>query len=100
MAGYLVILAARLGVPAVVITRMILNTGLDMLIGAIPLAGDLFDIGWRANSRNLALLERALVQPAQARRASVAVIGGALAALAGLAIAGVAGTIALIRWIL
>jgi Domain of unknown function (DUF4112) len=54
----LVLLAARQGVPRVVVARMVFNVAVDALIGAIPVLGDLFDIGWKANTRNLRLLER------------------------------------------
>jgi hypothetical protein len=42
----------------VVQARMVLNAGIDLLIGLVPLLGDLADIAWKANLRNLALLER------------------------------------------
>lgn len=48
----------RLGVPKVVLARMVLNALIDTGVGAIPLVGDLFDFGWKANAWNLALLER------------------------------------------
>jgi len=47
-----------LGLPKVVQLRMIFNAAIDALIGAIPVAGDLFDFGWKSNQMNLALLER------------------------------------------
>ena len=50
--------AVRLRIPRVVIARMVANTGLDLLAGAVPLLGDLFDAGYKANLRNLVLLER------------------------------------------
>jgi hypothetical protein len=50
--------AVRLGVPRVVIARMVLNILIDLLAGTVPLAGDLFDFAWKSNSLNLALLER------------------------------------------
>ena len=50
--------AVRLRIPKVVIGRMLLNSGLDMLAGTVPLLGDLFDAGYKANLRNMALLER------------------------------------------
>ena len=50
--------SVRLRIPKVVIARMVLNTGLDLLTGAVPLLGDLFDAAFKANMRNLALLER------------------------------------------
>lgn len=45
-------------VPKVVLARMIFNAAVDAIIGAIPFAGDLFDFGWKANQRNMVLLER------------------------------------------
>ena len=50
--------AYDLGLPKVVQLRMIFNAAIDALIGAIPVAGDLFDFGWKSNQMNLALLER------------------------------------------
>jgi hypothetical protein len=48
----------RAGVPLAVLGRMVVNTGVDALIGLVPVLGDITDIGWKANLRNLALLER------------------------------------------
>lgn len=45
-------------VPKVVLLRMIVNAAIDAIIGAVPIAGDLFDFGFKANQKNLALLER------------------------------------------
>lgn len=50
--------SVRLRIPKVVIARMVLNTALDLLSGAVPLLGDLFDAAYKANLKNLALLER------------------------------------------
>jgi len=50
--------AFRLGVPRVVLFRMVLNVIVDLLAGAVPFVGDLFDFAWKSNSLNLALLER------------------------------------------
>jgi hypothetical protein len=50
--------AFRLGVPRVVFIRMVLNILIDLLAGAVPVVGDLFDVAWKSNSLNLALLER------------------------------------------
>jgi hypothetical protein len=37
---------------------MIFNVAIDALVGLLPIAGDVFDFAWKANDRNLALLER------------------------------------------
>src|SRR5436190_14435085 len=49
---------ARLRVPKVVLARMVLNSLIDVAVGAVPVAGDVFDFAWRANAWNLALLEK------------------------------------------
>jgi hypothetical protein len=48
--------AYRLGVPRLLLVRMVGNVAVEGIAGAVPLAGDLFDIGWRANRRNVRLL--------------------------------------------
>ena len=50
--------AYRLGVPGVVLARMLLNVLIDLAAGLLPVAGDLADVAWKSNSLNLALLER------------------------------------------
>jgi Domain of unknown function (DUF4112) len=50
--------ALRMRVPAVVQARMVLNALIDMVIGLVPLLGDLVDVAWKADLRNVALLER------------------------------------------
>jgi hypothetical protein len=56
LALYIVLEARRLGVPLGKLGRMGINVGLDAVLGAVPLLGDLFDVAWKANRRNLALL--------------------------------------------
>jgi len=48
--------AWQLGAPRRVLTRMLANVALDGFIGAVPVAGDVFDVMWRANKRNVRLL--------------------------------------------
>ena len=77
--------AVRLRIPKVIIVRMMANTALDLLTGVVPLLGDLFDAGFKANLRNLALLERhALpgVPPTRSDYIFVSVCLGILALLA------------------
>ena len=57
---YIISQAARLGVRRRILARMTLNTGTDFLIGGIPLIGDLFDVAFKANRRNVALVKREL----------------------------------------
>jgi hypothetical protein len=55
--------AREFGIPRLVLLRMILNVAIDALVGAVPLVGDLFDVAWKANTANLALLERHVSAP-------------------------------------
>ncbi|HKK30332.1 MAG TPA: DUF4112 domain-containing protein [Alphaproteobacteria bacterium] len=57
-AGYMIGRARALGVPLSTRLRMMLNVILDVIVGTIPLFGDLFDVGFRANRRNLELIRR------------------------------------------
>ena len=67
---YIILQAARMGVPASLLTRMGWNLVVDVVVGAVPFLGDLFDAGFKANMRNLALLDRHARGPVQSRRAS------------------------------
>lgn len=49
--------ARDLGIPRVVLLRMIINVAIDTLTGLVPIVGDLFDFAWKSNKMNLALLE-------------------------------------------
>ena len=57
-AGVLLLHAVRMKLPRVVQLRMVMNAVIDLAIGVVPVVGDLFDFGWKANVMNLALLER------------------------------------------
>jgi hypothetical protein len=57
-ATVLIVQALQQRVPKIVVLRMVGNALLDALIGAVPVAGTVADVFWRANVRNLALLER------------------------------------------
>ena len=56
-AGLVLIALGRYRVPPAVAARMMANVLLDVGVGAIPLLGDLFDVAFKANTRNMALLE-------------------------------------------
>ena len=62
--AYIVAQAAALGVPRATLARMLLVVAVDSVVGSLPIVGDLFDAVWKANSRNLALLESRVDDPA------------------------------------
>jgi len=53
---YILYEAMRLGAPSTVLLRMIANIGIDTVGGAIPVVGDIFDMAWKTNKKNAALL--------------------------------------------
>jgi len=53
---YILLVGWRSGVTKVVLARMLLNLAMDTLAGSVPVIGDLFDLGYKANKRNAALL--------------------------------------------
>jgi hypothetical protein len=64
VASFLIVFAAwRRGVQAVTLVRMIANVLLETTLGAIPVAGDVFHVFWKANRRNYKLLVREREQP-------------------------------------
>lgn len=82
---YIVAVAFQLKLPAVVIARMFVNLAIDMLLGAVPILGDLFDWVHRANVRNAKLLE-ARHEGGSTLRDWLVVAGAALLFAAALAI--------------
>ena len=62
LASCIIVLAAYVrGAPPITILRMVVNVAVEVLVGTVPVLGDLFDIAWRANRRNYHLLERTLL---------------------------------------
>ena len=70
LSSYIVREAARAGAPKSVLLHMAWNVALEGIVGMIPFAGDVFDAAWRANQRNVALLEAHFANPQRARRSS------------------------------
>ena len=95
-AGLLLLQAVRMRVPIVVQARMVLNAAFDMLVGLVPILGDLVDIGWKANLKNLALLERHARPGVPPARSDYLFVWVCLATLALIAIT----PIVLILWLL
>lgn len=57
---YVVVEAANLGVPYTTVVRMLANVSVDAAVGTVPVVGAIFDLVWKANERNLAMVERHL----------------------------------------
>ena len=62
--------AYRVGAPAAVQVRMLLNLALDALGGSVPVVGDLFDMAFKAHVKNRSLIERWAASPTETERTS------------------------------
>jgi hypothetical protein len=99
LSGYIVKEAAALGVSKSILARMALNVAVEGLVGMIPFAGDVFDAAFKANQRNVRLLNAYLDQPARTTRASWGFLAGlGLALLALVVVILVLGAL-LARWV-
>lgn len=90
VSSYMVVEAGRLGASKALLLRMAFNVLLETLVGAIPFAGDLFDFVYKANLRNLRLLEGHVRDPVAQRKSNRAV--------AAAIIVGVLAIVALVAW--
>jgi len=102
--AWIVAHAVRIGLPWHVVIRMGGNVALESLVGTIPVIGDLFDLGYKANQRNVAIMREAIeagalgaprALPKSARR-SAAVVGVGLLVLAAIVVGLVALGLALV----
>lgn len=72
VSAYIIWEAALMGLPRSTLIRMTWNVLLEVIVGTIPLIGDLFDFAWKANARNARLLEKHLANPRTSRRSDQA----------------------------
>jgi hypothetical protein len=101
LAGWILVEAVRLGASRATLVRIAGNVALDAGLGAVPILGDIFDFAWKANLRNVALLERHLATPVRAQRADrsfvVLVISGVCVLTVALLAAGTLLTVWALR---
>lgn len=57
---YILLQARRFKLPKHVQARMLANIGIDVVFGSVPVVGDIFDVAFKSNRRNLRLLQRYL----------------------------------------
>lgn len=86
VSSYILSEAARLGAPKTVLMKMAFNILLDTSVGVVPVLGDLFDFAWKANQRNVNILEEYMWQPRKAVASSRLFALGLLGALVASAI--------------
>jgi hypothetical protein len=99
VSAYIVAEAAAMGVPRETLARMGVNLVVDATVGSLPVVGDLFDAVWKANDRNVALLEARVGDPdadTADRRFLLALTAGLLVCLLTVG----AGTTLVVLWLL
>jgi hypothetical protein len=82
LSGYIILEAARAQVPTMTLVRMLTNVGIDTVVGIVPAVGDLFDAAWKANTKNVMLLQGHLVSMDEVSSDQRGVIGATFMALA------------------
>ena len=100
LAAWILLEAVRRGVSRFTLGRIAYNIAIDACLGSIPLVGDAFDAVWKANLRNVALIERHSAVPTDARKADrlfVLAVSGSLCLLCGTL---VVASVLLIAWLL
>ena len=75
LSAYIVVEAARMGLPREVLYKMVGNILLDSFAGTVPVLGDLFDVGWKSNVKNIELLEKHLDVTEDSQNNTLFIIG-------------------------
>lgn len=99
LSSYIVREAATLGVPRSILARMVFNVALEGVVGMIPLAGDVFDAAYKANQRNVRLLNAWLEHPRAAQRSSRSFVFALTAGLVAFVVLIFAAGFLLARWL-
>jgi hypothetical protein len=97
--SYIIAVAAAEGLPRTALARMAINVGIEAIVGVVPILGDVFDATWKANQRNVRLMEQFRATPAAARRQSRVVVAAWTAGVLGLVVVLALGMLAIIRWL-
>lgn len=71
---YILVGATRLGASKTTLLRMLGNIGVETAVGSIPIVGDLFDLAFKANTRNMKILDNQIVDPTSTQRQSNTVL--------------------------
>ena len=99
LSSYILAAAARIGVPRALLLRMAGNVAVEGVVGAVPVLGDLFDAAWKANQRNVRLLEEYLQRPVHVRRESNALVAALIAGMLALVVGAIVLAVVILRWL-
>ncbi|MEZ5480097.1 MAG: DUF4112 domain-containing protein [Thiolinea sp.] len=100
LSSYILFKAIRMGVGTAVIARMVLNIMLESIVGVIPVLGDIFDFAFRANQRNVRLMQDYLDDPREVRQRSTLTVALVVIAVLAVLILTVWLVFALLGWII
>jgi hypothetical protein len=97
--AYMLNAAHKLGVPTIVMVRMLFNLFIDALIGLIPIVGDYLDVLYKANAKNARLIEEAVVNRETTVRSSWWRLVGVFAVFLLIVFGGIVGTVFFVKWL-
>lgn len=97
--AYLLRAAHNLGVPTIVMVRMLVNLTIDAAIGVIPIVGDYLDVLYKANAKNARLIEEAVVNRETTVQASWWRLAGVFTVFLAIVFGGFLGTVLLAKWV-
>lgn len=101
---YIILRASFLGLPPIIILRMCLNLLIESLVGMLPVLGNIFDFGWKANIKNVELIKSYQAQPKAIKHKSILmiflIVFTTLSSIVFLSIIGVLLITNLFQWIL
>jgi Domain of unknown function (DUF4112) len=96
LSGYIIVEAARMGLPRKALIQMVLNILTDTVVGSVPVVGDIFDVVSKANLRNMQIVERHVKSPVPSPKVDKLFIGFLIAGLIIFALA--VGGISVLVW--
>ena len=97
---YIIAEGVRAGAPKSVLARMVGNVAVEAAVGAIPIVGDVFDIVFKANVRNVALMDGYLQRPDKTSRSSKWSVIGLVAALVAIVACSIWLSLLFLGWLL
>ena len=100
LSSMVIVQAVRLGARGSTVARMVLNVAIDTVVGAIPLLGSVFDFAFKANNRNVALLQRLGLDPHATEAESRAAVRRTLVGVAVALVVTLVAVVALVGWVL
>lgn len=97
---YILIAGVRYGVPKITLLRMATNIGIDYVVGTIPFIGDIFDVFWRSNQKNIDLIRKRATGVDAGTKSDYIFVGGIILFLAALLAASITASVAILYWMM